>query len=347
MPERSNPVVGFDIGGAHLKVVRVEYGQVVSAMTVGMPLWMGMETLDAALHQSRHLYEDAPICAFTMTGELSEAYPTRAEGVAGLLNEITQRFPATRNLIYATRSGLVSVEQAHRIPMEVASANWHATASLVASRVPDALFADMGSTTTDILRIRDSKVQACGLTDADRLQHGELVYTGFVRSFPISVASEAPVRGRFTPLMNEYFASMSDVYRILGVLREEDDQHRTADNGPKTIEASIARISRLVGHDAGDLREHEWRQIALWFAERQLRSIHDAAILVTGDLPTDAPLVGAGIGRWQLKRLAQRLDRKYIDLAELLPSDDACRIAASDAAPAAAVALLAATRAAH
>ncbi|GGA58848.1 ATP synthase subunit C [Nitratireductor aestuarii] len=341
MPERSNPVVGFDIGGAHLKVVRVEHGRVVAAMTVGMPLWMGMETLDAALHQSRHLYEDAPVCAFTMTGELSEAYPTRAEGVAGLLREIAQRFPTTRNLIYATRSGLVSVERAAEIPMEVASANWHATASLVGSLRPDALFVDMGSTTTDILRIRDGKVQASGYTDAERLAHGELVYTGFVRSFPIAVASEAPVRGRFTPLMNEYFASMSDVYRILGVLRDEDDQHRTADNGPKTVEASIARVSRLVGHDAGDLRDYEWRQIALWFAERQLRTIHDAAILVSGDLPDDAPLIGAGIGRWQVKRLAQRLDRKFIDFAELLPSEDSCRISASDAAPAAAVALLA------
>lgn len=344
MPESSNIVVGFDIGGAHLKVVRVEHGRATAAMTIGMPLWMGMDTLDAALQQSRHLYEDAELCAFTMTGELSEAYPTRAAGVAGLLNEIAQRFPATRKLIYATRSGLVSVEQAHRIPMEVASANWHATASLIGALCSDALFVDMGSTTTDILRIRDGRVQASGFTDADRLQHGELVYTGFVRSFPIAVAYDAPVRGRFTPLMNEYFASMSDVHRILGVLREEDDQHRTADNGPKTVEASIARISRLVGHDAGDLQEHEWRQIALWFAERQLRSIHDAAILVTGDLPTAAPLVGAGIGRWQIRRLAQRLDRKYIDVAELLPSDDSCRIAASDAAPAAAVALLAANR---
>src|SRR5690606_18747448 len=232
--------------------------------------------------------------------------------------------------------------EAKAIPMEVASANWHATAALVAELKCNALFVDMGSTTTDIIAVRDSRVQARGLTDAERLQNSELVYTGFVRTFPIAVAPEAPVRGRFVPLMNEYFASMSDVFRLLGVLREEDDQHRTADNGEKTVPGSVARLSRLVGHDAGDLEDHEWKQIALWFAERQLRSIHDAAFLVSTGLPDDAPLVGAGIGRWQLQRLAQRLDRPFIDLADLIPADEQARLDASNAAPSAVVALLAA-----
>lgn len=341
MANASRIVAGFDIGGAHLKVARVEDGRVVAAKTVGMPLWLGLETLDEALRQCVPLFEGVSLCAFTMTGELSEAYPTRAEGVVGLLNEIARRFPTNENLVYATRSGLVSIDQAAKIPMEVASANWHATASLVAMLKADALFVDMGSTTTDIIRVGDGRVKASGFTDAERLQSGELVYTGFVRTFPIAVASEAPVRGRFVPLMNEYFAAMSDIYRILGVLREEDDQYRTADNGEKTVAASIARVARLVGHDAGDLRDHEWQHIARWFAERQLRTMHDAAVLVSAKLPDDAPLVGAGIGRWQLRRLAQRLDRHYIDLADIIPANDLCRPAASDAAPSAAIALLA------
>ena len=53
---------------------------------------------------------------------------------------------------------------------------------------------------------------------------GELVYTGFTRTFLFGVASSAPVRGRLTPLMNEYFASIADVHRIMGVLDEEGRQ---------------------------------------------------------------------------------------------------------------------------
>ena len=49
----------------------------------------------------------------------------------------------------------------------------------------------------------------------------------------------------------------------------------------------------------------------------------------------------AGIGRWQIRRLAGRLGRRFVDLADTIPAGDEVRSAASSAAPAAAVALLA------
>ena len=36
----------------------------------------------------------------------------------------------------------------------------------------------------------------------------------------MAVAPSVPFRGAWTPVMNEYFASMADVHRILGVLPE-------------------------------------------------------------------------------------------------------------------------------
>jgi len=322
-------------------VARVEGGKVVGAMTIGAPLWQGLESLDVAFRQAAPVYADAELCAFTMTGELSEAFPSREAGVASLLQQIAERFPTEEKRIYTTRSGLVSIEQAAAVPVEVASANWHATATLVAKLAGDALFVDMGSTTTDIIAIDAGKVVNEGFTDAERLRTGELVYTGFVRSFPFALTSRAPVGGRFTPLMNEYFSTMADVHRIMGVLQEKDDQHRTADNKEKSLPASITRLARIVGRDAEDLSESEWRHIAEWFSEHQLRAIHDASFLVSLRVPKDAPVVGAGIGRWQIARLAERLGRRFVDLAELIPATDEASITASDAAPAAAVALLA------
>ncbi len=70
--------------------------------------------------------------------------------------------------------------------------------------------------------------------------------------------------------------------------------------------------------------------------------VHDAAFLVAGKLAADAPIVGAGIGRWQVRRLAERMERRFIDFADIIPADDAVRSEASSAAPATAVALLAA-----
>ena len=78
--------------------------------------------------------------------------------------------------------------------------------------------------------------------------------------------------------MNEYFASIADAHRILGVLDEADDRHPSADGKEKTVAGSIARLARMVGRDAADLLPGEWRDVAAWFSERQLRMVHDAAV---------------------------------------------------------------------
>ena len=206
---------------------------------------------------------------------------------------------------------------------------------LAASLAGDALFVDMGSTTTDIIALEATARSPTTATPTPSgCSTGELVYTGFTRTFLFGVASSAPVRGRLTPLMNEYFASMADAHRILGVLDEADDKHPSADGKEKTVAGSIARLARMVGRDAADLLPGEWRDIAAWFSEQQLRMVHDAAFRVAGKLAADAPIVGAGIGRWQIRRLAERMERRFVDFADIIPADDAVRSAASSAAPA-------------
>ena len=344
MAKEKSIIAGFDIGGAHLKVARAEGGRVVQAATVAMPLWLGLDRLMSALREARSVYAEADVYAFTMTGELSDIFPSRDVGVATILRLISDNFPTDGTLIYAGRSGFVGTGNAERLAGDIASANWHATAALVARLAGDALFVDMGSTTTDIISIRSGEVANEGYTDAERLATGELVYTGFTRTFLFGVASSAPVHGRLTPLMNEYFASMADVHRVMGVLDETDDRQSSADGKEKTPLASMARLARMVGRDAADLSPAEWRDIASWFSERQLRTIHDAAFRVAGRLADDAPIVAAGTGRWQIGRLAERMERRFIDLAEIIPAADVARHEASSAAPAAAVALLAGMR---
>lgn len=340
MEKGKHIVAGFDIGGAHLKVTRAEHGRVVAAATIAMPLWQGLDRLDAAFREAEPLYRGAGVNAFTMTGELSDIFPTREAGVAALLREIAGRFPA-ESLVYAGPEGFVGVDAAANLTMDVASANWHATAALAGRLASDALLVDMGSTTTDIIALEAGSVANEGYTDAERLLTGELVYTGFTRTFLFGVASSAPVRGRLTPLMNEYFASIADAHRILGVLDEADDRHPSADGKEKTVAGSIARLARMVGRDATDLLPGEWRDVAAWFSERQLRTVHDAAFRVAGKLAAEAPIIGAGTGRRQIRRLAQRMERRFVDFADLIPADDAVRSAASSAAPATAMALLA------
>ena len=41
-------VIGWDVGGAHLKGARAEEGRVVAAMQVASPLWLGVSKLEEA-----------------------------------------------------------------------------------------------------------------------------------------------------------------------------------------------------------------------------------------------------------------------------------------------------------
>ena len=126
MEKGKSTIAGFDVGGAHLKVTRAENGRIVKAATILMPLWLGLDNLTSALREASAVYAGADLNTFTMTGELSDIFPSRDDGVASLLKLISQHFPSGDNLIYAGRSGFVGAGQAARLGGDVASANWHA-----------------------------------------------------------------------------------------------------------------------------------------------------------------------------------------------------------------------------
>ncbi|MBV9567548.1 MAG: H4MPT-linked C1 transfer pathway protein [Hyphomicrobiales bacterium] len=336
-------VIGWDIGGAHLKGVRVENGVVTRAVQLPCPLWQGLDKLDVAFSKAHRVLGSATRHAATMTGELADIFATRAEGVEKLARGAAANLDAEKVVIYAGPAGFVPVGRVREHIGEIASANWHASARFVAQKLACGLFVDMGSTTTDLIAIANGEVATLGYTDAERLETGELVYTGMVRSSLMSIAARLPFRGRSMPLMNEYFANMGDVYRILAELPSDADQQATADGREKTSEASRARLARMLGLDARDAPKEAWAEVALAFREAQLRAIHDAAMLVLSRqlLPRDAPVIGAGIGVKIASVLAARLQRPFIAFSRILvTASPSLRRLACDCAPAAAVALL-------
>jgi (4-(4-[2-(gamma-L-glutamylamino)ethyl]phenoxymethyl)furan-2-yl)methanamine synthase len=336
-------IIGWDIGGAHLKAARLDDGMIVDVVQIACPLWLGLDQLHTAFKEAKARLSVADINVATMTGELSDAFADRASGVAAISEAAQDALGATQ--IYAGPSGFVPADAAAKNVAMIASANWHASATLVARRIGDALFVDMGSTTTDIIPLKENRVAGQGYSDATRMAHGELVYAGAVRSFLMAGLRFVPFSGRWVPIMNEAFATTSDVYRILGDLPEDADLMPTADGQPKTVEASRARLARQIGIDARDVSAQALDQLAAFFAEAQLREIHDGAgLALSGALLKDtAPVVGAGAGRFVVKRLAARLGRVYIDVADLLPVAPDFRRMAADCLPACAVALLAAS----
>jgi (4-(4-[2-(gamma-L-glutamylamino)ethyl]phenoxymethyl)furan-2-yl)methanamine synthase len=331
-------VIGWDIGGAHLKAARVKDRRVEAVVQAATPLWLGLDSLETAFDAFRAQLGHADRHVITMTGELCDAFASRREGVSGLASLAANRLAPAAPSLYAGRAGFVELDEAAAHAADIASANWHASAAVVALKLRDALFVDIGSTTTDIIPIVAGEVAAVGYTDAERLASGELIYTGLTRSFVMSLASRAPFRGAWTPLMNEYFASSADVHRILGGLPDEADKMATADGREKTIEASRARLARMIGREADEGDGTEWDGLAAWFAEAQIRQVADAVALrlSRNDVAIAAPVVAAGVGETVAAEVARRLRRSCAGFSALIgaPAE------ASHCAPAVAVALL-------
>ena len=336
------PILGWDLGGAHVKAALVADGRVAAAAQAPCELWRGLDALDEALAALPTWTRATARHRVTMTGELADAFADRAAGVAALAGWAASRLPGTV-WIYAGRDGLLAPAAAARHERAVASANWHATASLVGRLAPDALLVDIGSTTSDLVPVAGGHPAAAGYTDAERLGTGELVYTGAVRTPVMALADRAPFRGRSVGLMAEPFATAADLHRLLGTLPDALDQQEPADGKGKSLDETRARLARAVGLDAADATAQAWRDLAAFLAEAQLRRLYDAAALVVsaGSLAAEAPVVGCGAGRFIAERLAERLGRPYLDLAGLVPNGgtDPSWIAAC--APAVAVALLA------
>ena len=345
-------VIGWDIGGVHLKAARADSGRIVKAVQIAAPLRGGVDLLAAAFGRAKaELGIAGPDGAerqtvkthvATMTGELADTFSSRAEGVECLAMLAARELAGAPLAIYAGPAGYVAPEAAHQHAGLVASANWHACASFVATLRRDALFIDMGSTTTDVIPIANGAVAARGYTDAERLATGELVYTGLVRSFLMASAERAPFKGVWATLIVENFASMADVHRILGTLPADADMMGTADGRGKTRKASLARLARMIGADTADADDAAWTALAQWFAEMQVRRVTDAAMLVNSSqlLPAAAPVVGAGAGAHVVTEVARRLGRDHVAFDDLLEAAPEARAGASQCAPAAALALL-------
>ena len=296
----------MDIGGANTKAAWFD-GELVRTLTRPFEVWRDREALAGVLREVGAGPADA--VAITMTAELSDAFRTKREGVAFVLDAAEEALGHRPLSVLTTAGELVTVDEARSRPWDVAAANWVATALAVAEAHPDALLIDVGSTTTDIVPIAGGRVAATGYNDLERLVAGELVYTGVLRTNLAAIAPRVPVRGAWCPVASEYFAISADVHLVLGRLAPEAYDCPTPDGRPPTVEFARERIARLVCADVEQLEPGEIDAIAAHLADEQLRQIEDAARGVVRPLPPAAPVVAAGSGAFLGREVASRLGR--------------------------------------
>lgn len=302
MAERT--VIGWDVGGAHLKACLMQDGLVVDVAQWACPLWQGMEHLEHALQSARRRWpmpEDA-WHAVTMTGEMVDLFSEREEGVKRiawqLLRSLRPAQDGARMKLFAGEAGWCDVADASRSWQHIASANWLATARHAALVIGEGVLIDIGSTTTDLVAFRGGRVLTTSRTDAQRLATGELVYQGVVRTPLCALSHRIEWRGRQLNVMNEFFATVADVHRLTGELNADHDLYPSADSAPKDLLATRRRLARMIGLDEREGSPQDWLAFArAWRAHQveelggQLRRVMDAQ-----GLPLDAPCVSAGCG---------------------------------------------------
>ena len=336
-------ITGWDIGGAHLKFSHLlPDGTLASVQQISCPLWQGIDALHTALAlaflQLPPRAHDG-IAALTMTGELADCFENRQIGVAAIVEAFCQHHPAARCQIYTGDKGWCLPAFAAEHWQSIASRNWQASADCVAREISTGLFVDLGSTTCDIIPLQKGVAVPQGVDDYHRQISGTLCYTGTIRTPLIALASHAPFRGQQVGLAAEVFATTGDCWLLCGVLDPSAIQDLSADGQPWSRQHSVQRLARMLGTDADAPNDPCWQTLAEWFAEQHIHRIITACEQVLGaaNLPVDAPVIGAGIGREIIARCAASLNRPFVDVADLFSPPNPM---AADHIPAAAVALL-------
>jgi probable H4MPT-linked C1 transfer pathway protein len=337
--------VGWDIGGAHLKMAAVaDNGKVLAVEQLATPLWQGLVYLENSLSDVKKILTTGKLVhAITTTGELADIFQNRADGVNALLDSFAKIYDTKAARVYAGSAGLVSVKEAARQYELVSSANWHASASYIASSQKDGVFIDIGSSTTDIIPFHNGILTNRGYSDQERMRFDELVYTGIVRTPVMAVVDRLPFRGEWQSIAAEHFATMADVYRITGDLTESHDLMPAADGAGKRIFDSVRRLARMLGSDVRESESIEaYQQVANHIAEVHFQKINQAfqRVLSSSHVPSGSRLVGAGAGRFLVARLAKANQIKYVDVEHLLNVEHKKKFKAADCITAVAVAQL-------
>ena len=153
--------------------------------------------------------------------------------------------------------------------------NWIATAQIATLISDNCIFIDTGSTTTDIIPIKDGKECAIGKSDFDRSATGELVYTGTLRTNLASFLDKVELNGKEYRVASELFAQTADVYMVLDLIAEDDYICDTFDGEGKSKIDCAKRIARVVCADLEMLSMDDIVEMSKFIHQKQVEQIAD------------------------------------------------------------------------
>lgn len=306
--------LGLDIGGAHIKSAVVKFGKTVQLgkrETIAFEIFREKEKLAQLIGDIIKKTRPDGV-ALTMTGELSDVFKNRAQGVGYILESAQKAVGRLEIRVVDIGGRLIPLGQAKRHPNSVSSANWAATGAFVSRWVKNGIVVDIGSTTVDILPLLNWKMSVKGKTDYERLRYGELLYTGFLRTNAAMACPKIRLDGISIPTCPEQFAIVGDAHLYLGDIRAKNYTCPTPDGRAKTKAAAAARLARLLLSDVNALKSKGITSTAKQIIKAQVLSIARGIEKIAHDRGLDfAPIVVIGPGRIYLKQLKKLLSNRF------------------------------------
>lgn len=291
--------VGLDIGGANLKVYS-EYGGEI----LYFPFWQEWERLGEVLTEIRERHRSKRAGA-VITAELSDAFSSKAEALLYIEKTLKNTFD---EVFFLSLDG--ELKPGMDNPLNFAASNWVASVKLLSADFDEFIFADMGSTTTDIIPFK-GRILA-GKTDYERLKHKELLYFGMLRTPVFYILPEFDG----APLSSEYFSITADAMRILGMIDDDAYTCETPDGRGKGVEECMQRLARTICCDVEELGRDKTVRLAEAVKERMVDKVASAFREKRKEHGINLVL-GCGIGEALLKEAAELSGMEFLAVSSI------------------------------
>ena len=276
-----------------------------------------------------------------MSAEMCDIFPSRVKGVKSILSLFKKR--DFINHVYSKDNKILKLEGFKKY-LSCESTNWMVIADYLNDIDKNMIAIDIGSTTTDLVLVKDHICVNKRYDDYSGLNTEELLYTGALRTPIYSVTNSIILNKKTYNVIPENFSTMSDIYRLLNIIKNKSDYTNTADGRSKSIKDTLHRISRVFGFDYTASKN-----ITIIMLSRKIMSMHLDQISYTiknhiknnFSNAKNLKIIGMGVGRTIIEIICKKNKWKYISLDKYINikyNEQLCN--PSDAAPSCLLSLL-------
>ena len=314
---KKNLYIGWDIGGAHTKyTISFKSKDIVECRIIHCELWKSLSKLDDIIQNVNSKYKEKfnIINLITMSAEMCDIFPSRAKGVKSILSLFEKR--DFINHIYAKDNKILNLE-GFKEYSSCESTNWMVIAEYLKNIEKNMVAIDIGSTTTDLVLVKDHVCINTRYDDYSGLNTKELLYTGVLRTPIYSVTNSIILNKKTYNIIPENFTTMSDIYRLLNIIKNKSDYTNTADGRSKSIKDTLHRISRVFGFDYTASKNS-----TIIMLSKKIMSMHLDQISYTiknhiknnFSNTKNLRIIGMGVGRTLIEIICTKNKWKYMSL---------------------------------